>query len=80
MSIVTDLERIKEAKTAITSAIAIKGIFVPESTKLDEYATYIGQIQSGGGASTGVSVLDRYTMPGSILVDCSNAVTAYILP
>lgn len=48
------IDRLKNAKTAIAGAIAGKGVEVPESIKLDGYPTLIGQIStsgSGGGKS-----------------------------
>lgn len=50
MSIASELTRLQNAKSAITSAIAQKGVTVPSGTKLDGMAALIGQIETGGGA------------------------------
>lgn len=44
------IDRLKNAKTAIAGAIAGKGVDVPESTKLDGYPTLISQISTSGAA------------------------------
>lgn len=49
MSIVTEISRIKSAKSAIAAAIAGKGVTVPDGTMLDGMASLIGEIQAGGG-------------------------------
>ena len=49
MSISSEVTRLGNAKTAIVSAIADKGVTVPSGTKLDGMATLIGQIEVGGG-------------------------------
>lgn len=49
MSIASELTRLQNAKNAITSAIAEKGVTVPTGTKLDGMAALIGQIETGGG-------------------------------
>ena len=51
MSIVSDLSRIKTAKSDIANAIADKGVEVPEGTKIDEYASLINSMH---GKSSGV--------------------------
>lgn len=48
MSIASELTRLQNAKNAITSAIAEKGVTVPSDTKLDGMAALIGQIEQGG--------------------------------
>ena len=47
MSIASELTRLQNAKNAITSAIAEKGVTVPTGTKLDGMASLIGQIEQG---------------------------------
>ena len=53
MSISSQITRINNAKAAIKTAIAAKGVTVPDSAMLDDYAALIGNI-SGGGGETGV--------------------------
>ena len=52
MSVQTEIDRIKNAKTAISTAIASKGVNVPDGTKLDGMATLINSIEAGGGEVT----------------------------
>ena len=49
MSIVTEISRIKSAKSAIAAAIAGKGVTVPDGTMLDGMAALIESIEAGGG-------------------------------
>lgn len=44
MSISSEIQRLENAKTAIANAIEAKGVTVPSSATLDEYATYVSQI------------------------------------
>lgn len=53
MSVSSQITRIKDAKAAIKTAIAAKGVTVPDGAMLDDYAALIGNI-SGGGGETGV--------------------------
>ena len=50
MSVSNEITRIKNAKSAISTAITNKGVSVPSGTKLDGMAALIGQIEQGGGA------------------------------
>lgn len=54
MSIQSQIDRINNAKSEIASAISAKGVTVPDSAMLDDYAALIGNISGGG---TGVSLL-----------------------
>ena len=45
-----NLDRIKNAKSAIKNAIIQKGIDVTDTEKIETYADKILQIKSGGGA------------------------------
>ncbi len=47
MSVKTEIERITSAVEAIKTAIASKGIVVPEGTKIDDLAVLIEQISAG---------------------------------
>ena len=49
MSIVTEISRLKSAKSAIAAAIAGKGVTVPDATLLDGMAALIESIEAGGG-------------------------------
>jgi hypothetical protein len=51
MSIASEITRLQEAKEDIKDAIEAKGVTVPSSAKIDDYATLIGQISGGGGGS-----------------------------
>ena len=48
MSISSEVERIIAGKADIASAIEEKGVEVPEGTKINEMATYVRNIQTGG--------------------------------
>lgn len=45
MSIATEIQRLQNAKSAIATSIANKGVTVPSSTKLSGFATLVDQIQ-----------------------------------
>lgn len=51
MSVQTEINRISSAKSAISTAIANKGVTVPSGTKIDGMATLIGQISTGTDTS-----------------------------
>ena len=50
MSVQSEITRIESAKTAIATAIAGKGVTVPEGTKLNALAALVESIETGGGA------------------------------
>ena len=52
MSIVSEVNRLKDAKTAIKTAIEGKGVTVPEATLLEGMAALIESIEAGGGNFT----------------------------
>lgn len=52
MSIVSEVNRLKDAKTAIQTAIEGKGVTVPDATMLEGMAALIESIEAGGGGST----------------------------
>ena len=54
MSIQTELTRITNAKAAIKTAIAGKGVTVPDGTLLDGMAALIESIEAGGGGAGGL--------------------------
>ena len=51
MSIVSEVNRLKDAKTAIKTAIEGKGVTVPDATMLEGMAALIESIEAGGGSS-----------------------------
>ena len=51
MSIASEITRLQGAKTDLKTAIENKGVLVPSSALLDDYDTYVGQIQTGGGGT-----------------------------
>lgn len=51
MSIASEIERLKNAKTSIASAIEEKGVAVPAETSIDEYGNYVSLIPSGDYAT-----------------------------
>ena len=53
MSIVSEVKRLKDAKTAIQTAIEGKGVTVPDATMLEGMAALIDSIEAGGGIDTG---------------------------
>lgn len=51
MSIATEISRLQQAKADLKTAIEAKGVTVSSSDTIDDYATLVGQIQTGGGSS-----------------------------
>ena len=51
MSIVSEVNRLKDAKTAIKTAIEGKGVTVPDATMLEGMAALIESIQAGSGGN-----------------------------
>lgn len=47
MSIGNEVDRLKSAKTALRAAIEAKGVSVPESSTIDNYAEYVAAIPNG---------------------------------
>ncbi|MDY4833930.1 MAG: hypothetical protein SO181_02100 [Frisingicoccus sp.] len=52
MSIQTQIDRISESVSAALTALTEKGVTVPGGTKVDDLATLIAAIESGGGGSS----------------------------
>ena len=63
MSIVTEISRLKSAKSAIAAAIAGKGVTVPDGTMLDGMAELIAGIEVGGGISYGTITIAEESEP-----------------
>lgn len=71
MSIQSEINRLSSAKTAIGTAIAAKGITVPENTKLDGMAALIQSIatgSSGSGSSSTVNITNETVTNLSVYV------------
>ena len=51
MSVSSEITRLSSAKAAIKTAIENKGVTVPSSAKLDDYASLIDDISTGGGGA-----------------------------
>ena len=73
MSIQTELTRLTNAKAAIKTAIAGKGVTVPDGTLLDGMASLIDAIEAGGGVKT---LFGAYFETGSI-IPASDIVSNY---
>ena len=56
MSVQTEITRLEDAKAAIVAAVEGKNVVVPEGTKLDEIASLIEPIKTGGGYKIIVTV------------------------
>ena len=64
MSIATEITRLQTAKADIKSAIEAKGVTVPASALLDDYADLVESIPSGGG---GGDILFFYDYDGTLV-------------
>ncbi len=51
MSIASEIIRLQTAKADIKTAIEAKGVTVPANATIDDYDTYVSQIQTGGGGN-----------------------------
>lgn len=60
MSIASEIQRLQGAKADIKEAIESKGVSVPSSALLDEYAPYIEAIEGGGSAGFTRGVASQY--------------------
>ena len=67
MSIATEITRLQGAKADLKTSIESKGVTVPSSAKLDDYASYVDAIQQGGGGQTQTKSLS-VTQNGSYTV------------
>lgn len=60
MSVATELNRIIGAKADIKTAVANKGVTIPDDKLIDEYADYIDQIQTGTNLVVNSNNLDYF--------------------
>ena len=49
MSVLSEIERLEGAKSALAASITGKGVAVPDGTKIDGMAALVDQIPTGGG-------------------------------
>ena len=83
MSIQTQIERLQDAKSSIKSAISEKGVTVPDSASLNDYAEYVSQISVGASSSIidsgkcGESVDWTLYDNGELIISGSGAMTNY---
>lgn len=71
MSVATELTRIQGAKADLKTSIESKGVTVPSSALIDEYADYVDAIHTGGGGDTAMKenvqgTLTSYTIPNDV--------------
>ena len=58
MSIASEISRLQTAKADLKTAIEAKGVTVPSSTKLDDYADLVDSIQAGGGGENMIKFIE----------------------
>ncbi len=69
MSIQSEISRISEAKSDIVDAIETKGVEVPATAKIDEYAQYVLQIEIWpNGDNIGYGTAGGSSLVGSAIV------------
>ena len=70
MSVATEITRIQGAKADLKTSIESKGVTVPSSALIDEYADYVDAIQTGGGDTAMdefvKGTLTSYTIPNDV--------------
>lgn len=70
MSVATEITRIQGAKADLKTSIESKGVTVPSSALIDEYADYVDAIQTGGGDTAMKEnvqgTLTSYTIPNDV--------------
>ena len=71
MSIASEINRLINAKDAIRSAIQDKGVTVPSTAKLDQFAIYISAIEGSGGEVISVSSPVFSFSNNTITITCS---------
>ena len=73
MSIVSEVNRLKDAKTAIKTAIEGKGVTVPDATMLEGMAALIESIEAGGGFPNGTE-WTLNSIKNLIEIRCANGI------
>ena len=56
MSVASELNRLIQAKNDLASSLAAKGVTVPSSATLDDYAALVDSIPAGGGGSISATI------------------------
>ena len=56
MSIASEITRLQQAKNDLASSLAAKGVTVPSSATLDDYAALVDSIPAGGGGSISATI------------------------
>lgn len=74
MSVQTQIDRLESAKEAIATAIADKGVAVPDGTLLDGMASLIESIEAGSGGGANVAT-GSFTLSAAIKVADVDLVT-----
>lgn len=92
MSVATELTRIQGAKADLKTSIESKGVTVPSSALINEYAGYVDAIQTGGGGGDTAmkenlqGTLTSYTIPNDVTsirdgaFYASKSLTSVIIP
>lgn len=68
MGVITEIERLENAKADIKTAITNKGVSVPSGIKLDGLATLINDIQTGTAETWTFTMEDNSTLEKVVLV------------
>lgn len=61
MSIQSEIDRLKAAKSGLAEAIASKGVEVPQDTALSSFPSLVAQIQQGGGLEPLIGTTETVT-------------------
>lgn len=86
MSIASEITRLQQAKADIKTAIENKGVTVPSSATLDDYADLVDSISGGGGSVdweeilyavvTGSTGVDEFVFPSGVTKLKQNALSS----
>lgn len=74
MSVSSQITRIKDAKAAIKTAIAAKGVTVPANASIDDMADYIEQIEASGGDADKVDGFHFAVIPKGGAIPTDNTI------
>ena len=69
MSISDEILRLQTAKSDLATSIANKGVTVPSSATLDDYAALVDSIQTGGGGTTYGTKIEYLESSGTQWID-----------